>query len=123
MNAYSLDFRKAVLMYVDEGHTQKEAAALFKITPKCVSKWLKLRVQWKLQAVSVPRSPHKLFLEPLKEYIDEHPDSTLAEVARHFNCGINAVFKALRKLGYTYKKNKKSIRKETNQRGLYLLKE
>ena len=78
MNAYSLDFRKAVLMYVDEGHTQREAAALF---------------------------------------------STLAEAANHFNCGINAVFKALRKLGYTYKKNKKSIRKETNQRGLYLLKE
>lgn len=110
-------------MYVDEGHTQKEAAALFKITPKCVSKWLKLRAQGKLQAVPVPRSPHKLFLEPLKEYIDEHPDSTLAEAANHFNCGINAVFKALRKLGYTYKKNKKSIRKETNQRGLYLLKE
>ena len=51
MNAYSLDFRKAVLMYVDEGHTQKEAAVLLKITQKCVSKWLKLNVQGKLQAV------------------------------------------------------------------------
>ena len=123
MNAYSLDFRKAVLAYVDEGHSQRETTALFKITPRCVSRWLKLREQGKLQALPVPRSPHKLFLEPLKEYIDKHPDSTLAEIAKHFNCGINAVFKALRKLGYTYKKNKKSIKKETNQRGRYLLKE
>ena len=66
MNAYSLDFRKAVLAYVDECNSQREAAALFKITPRCVSRWLKLRNQGKLQPVPVPRSPHKLFLEPLK---------------------------------------------------------
>lgn len=123
MNAYDLDFRKAVLKYVDEGHSQRAAAKFFNITARCVSKWLKLREQGKLQAVHVPRSPHKLFLEPLKEYIDAHPDSTLAEIAKHFNCGINAVFKALRKLGYTYKKNKKSIKNETNRHGKYLLKE
>ena len=34
----------------------------------------------KLQAVPVPRDPHKLFLEPLKAYIDERPDSTLVKV-------------------------------------------
>ena len=34
----------------------------------------------------------------------------------YFNCGVNTVFKALRKLGYTYKKDKKSTRRETNQR-------
>jgi hypothetical protein len=54
-----------------------------------ISKWLKLRDEGKLQPVPVPRGPHKLFLEPLKAYIDEHPDSTLEEVANHFNCGVN----------------------------------
>ena len=122
MNAYSLDFRKAVLSYVDEGHSQRKAARLFKITQRSISKWLKLRDEGKLQPIPVPRGPHKLFLEPLKAYIDEHPDSTLEEVANHFNCGVNTVFKALRKLGYTYKKNKKSTRRKTNQRGKYSLK-
>lgn len=122
MNAYSLDFRKAVLSYVDEGHSQRETARLFKVTPRSISKWLKLRDEGKLQAVPVPRGPHKLFLEPLKAYIDERPDSTLVEIANYFNCGVNTVFKALRKLGYTYKKNKKSTRRETNQKGRYLLK-
>ena len=54
-----------------------------------ISKWLKLRDEGKLQPVPVPRGPHKLFLEPLKAYIDEHPDSTLEEAANHFNCGVN----------------------------------
>ncbi len=45
MNAYSLDFRRAVLMYIDEGHSQKKAAVLFKITPKYVSKWAEIESQ------------------------------------------------------------------------------
>ena len=52
----------------------------------------------KLQPVPVPRGFHKLFLEPLKAYIDEHPDSTFEEAANHFNCGVNAAFKALQNL-------------------------
>ena len=54
-----------------------------------ISKWLKLRDEGKLQPVPVPRDPHKLFLEPLKAYIDEHSDSTLEEAANHFYCGVN----------------------------------
>lgn len=49
---------------------------------------------------------YKLFLEPLKEYIDARLANTLAEIAKCFNRGINAVFEALCKLGHTYKKTK-----------------
>ena len=76
------------------------------MTPRSISKWLKLRDEGKLQAVPVPRGPHKLFLEPLKAYIDEHPDSTLVEVILTAE-----LIKALRKLGYTYKKTK-SLQRE-----------
>ena len=76
------------------------------MTPRSISKWLKLRDEGKLQAVPVSRGPHKLFLEPLKAYIDEHPDSTLVEVILTAE-----LIKALRKLGYTYKKTK-SLQRE-----------
>ena len=69
-----------------------------------ISKWLKLRDEGKLQPVPAPRGPHKLFLEPLKAYIDEHPDSALEEAANYFLTA--ELIKALRKLGDTYKKTK-----------------
>ena len=96
------------MSYVDEGHSQRKAARLFKITQRSISKWLKLRDEGKLQPVPVPR--HKLFLEPLKAYIDEHPDSTLEEVANHFNCGVK--LKHCENLGIHIKKS------TMNQRGL-----
>lgn len=105
MNAYSLDFRELVVSYVDEGHTQADAARHFKLHPMTVSRWIKLRNKTgSLKAVPVPRSPHKLPLEPLKSYVEEHPDAFLMEIASHFGCGKDAVARALKKLGFKRKK-------------------
>ncbi len=122
MNAYSLDFRELVVSYVDEGHTQADAARHFKLHPMTVSRWIKLRNKTgSLKAVPVPRSPHKLPLEPLKSYVEEHPDAFLMEIASHFGCGKDAVARALKKLGFKRKKNRKFTRNGTNRRGKYLL--
>lgn len=123
MNAYSLDLRKLVMSYVDDGHTQADAARHFKLHPVTVNRWMKLRrTTGTLKAVPVPRSPHKLPLEPLKRYVEEHPDAFLREIAAHFGCGKDAVARALKKLGFKRKKNKKFTGNEMNRRGKYLLK-
>ena len=122
MNAYSLDFRELVVSYVEEGHTQAEAARHFKLHPETVSKWIKLKkTTGSLKAVPVPRSPHKLPLEPLEKYVKEHPDAFLREIAAHFNCGKDAVARALKKLGFKRKKNKKFTENGMNRKGKYLL--
>ena len=107
MNAYSLDFRKLVVSYVEEGHTQAEAARHFKLHPDTVGRWIKLKkTTGSLRAIPVPRSPHKLPLKSLEEYVKEHPDAFLREIAEHFGCGKDAVARALKKLGFTRKKTK-----------------
>ena len=122
MNAYSLDFRKLVVSYVEEGHTQAEAARHFKLHPDTVGRWIKLKkTTGSLRAVPVPRSPHKLPLEPLEKYVKEHPDAFLREIAAHFGCGKDAVARALKKLGFKRKKNKKFTGKGMNRKGKYLL--
>ena len=122
MNAYSLDFRELVVSYVEEGHTQAEAARHFKLHPDTVGRWIKLKkTTGSLRAIPVPRSPHKLPLEPLEKYVKEHPDAFLREIAAHFNCGKDAVARALKKLGFTRKKNKKFTGKGMNRKGKYLL--
>ena len=122
MNAYSLDLRKLVVAFVEEDHSQAEAARQFKLHPGTVSKWIKLKnTTGNLEVIPVPRSPHKLPLDALEEYVTEHPDAFLREIAAHFNCGKDAVARALKKLGFTRKKNKKFTGKGMNRKGKYLL--
>lgn len=122
MNAYSLDLRKLVVAYVEEGHSQSEAARQFKLHPMTVSRWIRLKeTTGSLKVLPVPRSPHKLALNALEEYVKEHPDAFLREIGEHFKCGKDAVARALKKLGFTRKKNKKFTEKGMNRKGKYLL--
>ena len=122
MNSYSLDLRELVVAYVEEGHTQAEAARQFKLHPVTVSRWIKLKkTTGSLKVVAVPRSPHKLPLDALEEYVKKHPDEFLREIASHFGCGKDAVARALKKLGFTRKKNKKYTERGMNRKGKYLL--
>ena len=107
MNAYSLDLRELVVAFVEEGHSQAEAARQFKLYSGTVSRWIKLkRTTGSLKVTPVPRSPHKLPLDDLEKYVKKHPDAFLREIASHFGCGKDAVAKALKKLGFTRKKTK-----------------
>lgn len=122
MNAYSLDLRELVEAFVEEGHSQAEAARQFKLHPVTVSRWIKLKKETgSLKVVAVPRSPHKLPLDELGKYVEEHPDGFLREIASHFGCGKDAVARALKKLGFTRKKNRKYTEKGMNRKGKYLL--
>ena len=121
MNACSIDLRKRVVGYVQAGHTHQEASEHFFINVSSVYRWMKLlRETGSLEVKPTPRSPHRLYLEPLKKYVDEHPDSYIWDIAEYFKCGKTTVFHALRKLGYFRKKNKKFIANRTHRRGKFL---
>jgi transposase len=107
MNAYSLDLRERALYYLDEGHTHQETSDLFKICLRTVFNWSRLRKdKGSLVVNNTPRSPHKLFDKDLLEYVKEHPDAHLQEIANHFNCCKAAMHKAFKRLGITRKKTK-----------------
>ena len=105
VNAYSLDLRKKVIAYIQKGHTQKETAKVFDINVSTVRRWLRLVEENKsLKPVPTPRRPHKLSLEKLEEYVKEHPDAFLHEIAKALGSKKTTVFYALKKLGYKQKK-------------------
>ena len=118
MNARSLDLRKRAIAYLNAGYTQRETAEHFAISQSSVKRWVRLlRTTGTLKVTPTPRSPHKLFLEPLKEYLDAHPDAFYREIAEQFHCSTYAVCKAVHKLGYTRKKNKRFIANGMNRKG------
>ena len=113
--AKSIDFRKRVLeFYIDEGHTIRETASVFKISKTTIESWESLFAETgSLEKRPLNRTFKKIDPEKLKAYVNEHVSDTLNEIAKHFDCSIHAVDQSLRKHKITYKKKSRSISNAT----------
>ena len=111
---YSLDFRKCVIDYRNEGHTQQETQEVFKVCAATISAWeKKLREEGTLEKKPLNRKPRKLDDDKLKDYISSHPDAYLREIAEEFHCCETAVTYALRRLKITRKKRRNITKNKT----------
>ena len=107
MNSYGVDLRERVVSYVESGGSGISASRLFSVGERTVRRWLSLK---KESGSLVPRPhgggyPPKIVISKLKEYINSHPDKTLEDIGKEFSVSHVAIWKALRKIGYVYKKN------------------
>lgn len=104
--AYDPKYRTRVLDHVDKGHTIRATADLFGISPSTITCWQKLRRKTG-SLHDRPRETRHKKIDPVKliAYYESNPDSYLFEAAEAFGCSVVAIFKALRRLGITRKKN------------------
>ena len=100
---YSLDFRKKVVAFVQNGGSQAQAARRFDISLWCVRNWLQ-RKDLKSQQKGVLRR-RKLDKNALRKHVKDYPDALLRERAAHFGVGINSIYVALKTIKLTYKKS------------------
>jgi transposase len=115
--AYSIDYRKRVIEYRQEGHTPANIYEVFKVHASTLRAWERRQKEGDL-APKYPerRAPRKLPLDELRRYIETYPDAFLAEIGKHFGCSAEAARKALKKLNITRKKRRlttKSAGKKT----------
>ena len=104
---YSKDFRECVVQNVLDGMSRKDAIQIFKIGSDTLSRWLKM---WRENSdLSTPKrgryESKKLSDKALLDFIKYNNDSTLVEIAEHFNVSHVAIFKRLKTLNITRKKN------------------
>lgn len=109
---YSLDLRKKVLKYIENGGSQKSASKIFDVTTRTLSNWLRRKKQQNLAPTPRRLSPSKIDGDKLKKYIQEHPDAYLREIAEQFGSTLQAIFYACRRLKITLKKRSRSTKKE-----------
>ena len=95
---YSLDLRKKVLKYIENGGSQKSASKIFDVTTRTLSNWLRRKKQQNLAPTPRRLSPSKIDGDKLKKYIQEHPDAYLREIAEQFGSTLQAIFYACRRL-------------------------
>lgn len=110
--AYSVDFRKRALDFMDEGHTNAELYEAFKIYPSTIEDWRKLLEETgSLKPQYRKTRIRKIDKEKLTAAVKEKPDAYLHELAEPFGCTKQAVSYALEKLDITYKKKPLLTRK------------
>jgi len=103
--AYSVDFRKKAVEYMDKGHTTEELYEAFGIYPSRITAWRKLQKETgSLEPQCRETRQRKIDLKELEKALERKPDATLSELGKLFDCTEPAIFYALQRLGITVKK-------------------
>ena len=112
--SYTPEFREFVVKKVLGGMPRKEAVVFFKIGSDTLFKWLKKYDKTKsfLDAKRKIYSVRKIDSKRLLEALEKKPDATLKELANQFDCWPQAIFRRLKKLKITRKKNHAIRRKK-----------
>ena len=104
--AYSIDFRKAAIEYMEKGHSKEELYEAFGIYPSRITAWRKLlKATGSLEPQYKETRERKIDLTELTKALERKPDATLGELARKFDCTETAIFYALKRAKLTLKKN------------------
>src|SRR4028118_52401 len=108
--SYSLDLRKRVVDYVENGGRIAQSTGLFQVGRATIYRWLG---RTELRAIKVKRRKRKLDWKALENDVKENPDARLIDRAKKFGVRPSAISYALKEMKITQKKNNFVIRKET----------
>jgi len=99
---YSLDFRQKVLKIREkEKLSMAEVAKRFGVGVTSIMRWVKNPEVKKTRN----KSARVIDMEALKKDVELYPDAFLKERAARFNVTCNGIWRALKRLNVTYKKN------------------
>lgn len=105
--SYSKDLRERAVKYYKSGHTLKETKEVFGVGINTISQWVKKYEETgDLSNKPIKRRFKKIDPEKLILFLEENPDAFLKEIAEEFECSIEAVRKAMKRLGITRKKRR-----------------
>lgn len=98
---YSVDLRKRVLNFVEQGGSISKAAQIYQVGRATIYRWLS---RDDLTPTRVKRRNRKLDWEALRKDVEQNPDTKLSERAKKFGVRTNAIFYALKEMKITRKK-------------------
>jgi len=120
---YSKEYKISVVQYCFKGNSIAKTASTFSLGEDTVSRWKReLRENGELQDRKVQDRMHlrKITIERIDEFLQRFPDGNQQEMAEYFGCKPSSVTIALKKFGYTKKKNKNDTTKPTRKNVRYI---
>jgi len=103
--SYGKDYKKSTIEYRREGNTLENTHRTFKVSISTIRKWEKQYDSGE-GFCNKPRKRNFKKIDPRKlvEYVEQHPDAYLKEIAEVFDCNESAIRQAFKRLGITRKK-------------------
>ena len=114
--AYSLDLRKKVINYLENGGSPSEASKIFQVGRASIYRWLE-----RVEPTEVKRRNRKLNWKALEQDIQTNPEARLIDRAKKFGVRPSAISYALKEMKITRKKNNLDIAKETELKELIII--
>jgi transposase len=109
--AYSLDLRKRVINYVENGGSISKAAEIFQVGRASIYRWLE-----RIEPIQVKRRNRKLDYLALCKDVEENPEARLIDRAKQFGVRPSAISYALKKMKITRKKTTSVLRKKQTRK-------
>ena len=109
--AYSYDLRRKVIEAIElDGMPKVEASETFHISRNTIDQWLQRKAEtgdYRAKPHKPPGQPKITDWERFREFVKAHGDKTQAEMAKLWPAEISqrSISRALKKLGFTRKKN------------------
>ncbi|MEI6221438.1 MAG: IS630 transposase-related protein [bacterium] len=100
--AYSIDLRKRVVTFVNNGGSKAEAARRFQISLWCVHDWC---TRTSLKPAPMHGRRRKFSWEALQQHVEEYPSMLIKERAVVFGVAATTILNALQQMQIRYKKN------------------
>lgn len=102
---YSTDLRGKVILFLEQGHSKKEASVVFKLNPKTVATWYS---RYKNEGHYLPRkrlgAKSSIEKNNFSLYVNNNPNATSEEIGKAFGISASGARYWLKQLGYSYKK-------------------
>jgi transposase len=105
MTPYSIDLRSRIVEFVNAGHSKTDAAVHFKVSWKTVYRYCKAAKRGSLEPKPQGGSAKRFDDERLRKEVRDKPSATLKNHAKALGVSHVAVWRRLRQLTITLKKN------------------
>ena len=104
--SYDKKFRKKVVEFIKEGNSYRKTAKTYNVCLESIWKWVNKDNGGKGSLEDAPRkrTAYKIDREKLRNYVSEHPDAYIKEIAEEFGCSESGINYELAKLLITRKK-------------------
>jgi len=110
--AYSLDLRKRVVEYIENGGSVTQASIIFQVGRTTIYRWL---ARQDLKPTQVKHRHRKLDWQALEKDVEENPSERLIDRARKFGVRPSAIHYALKKLNIRRKKKELRYRERNRE--------
>ena len=105
MKAYTVELRERIVRFVEKGGSKVAAAAHFEVGRRTVYRYLHASQNGDLAPKPQPGRKKTFEDESLRREVKASPSATLQEHGKALGVSHNAVWKRLRRLAITLKKN------------------